>query len=202
VCFLDLPGISSLFSVFVVVSGGARCAKHVFQTMVGSVLRAPMSYFETTPLGRILNRFTYDIEVVDLTLTESMSVLMISCSWFVAGVTIQIVILPWIALALFPVVVAYSALLLRYRKSGPDLQRIDALTRSPIQAMLSEGNLICLSRLKSSVIFYHNVCANPIFPLLWTTKALTVLRPFEFMDANMCFLANFTYLSTRIALRS
>ena len=121
------------------VTGGARCAKNVFSAMLARIVKAPMSYFETTPVGRILNRFTYDMEVVDLTLTESMSVLMISCSWFIAGVTIMCSILPWIAGALVPITCAYAAMLGHYRKTGADLQRIDALTRSPIQAMLTEG---------------------------------------------------------------
>lgn len=121
------------------VTGGARCATKVFQAMLSSVLRAPMSYFETTPLGRILNRFTFDVEVVDVTLTESMSILMISISWFCAGVCVMCVILPWVLFALVPVTLIYCVLLLRYRKSGADLQRIDAVSRSPIQAMLAEG---------------------------------------------------------------
>jgi ABC-type multidrug transport system fused ATPase/permease subunit len=121
------------------VTGGTRAAKHVFSSMVYSVLRAPMSYFDTTPMGRILNRFTYDMDVVDILLTQSMSMFMISCSWYFAGVIVMCTILPWIALAIFPVTVIYWVLMLHYRKSGSDLQRLDAVSRSPIQAMISEG---------------------------------------------------------------
>jgi ABC-type multidrug transport system fused ATPase/permease subunit len=93
------------------VTGGARAAKNVFRSMLTSVLGAPMGYFESTPQGRLLNRFTYDMvrlypltqvhgtyptnisalpsklvqEVIDVTLTQTMSLFMISCSWYVAG---------------------------------------------------------------------------------------------------------------------
>lgn len=103
------------------------------------MLQAPLFYFETTPLGRILNRFTYDMEVIDKTLTEAMSILMIATSWFVASIIIMITILPWIGLALIPALTFYWFLLLHYRKSGTDLQRIDAAARSPIQALVAEG---------------------------------------------------------------
>ena len=98
-----------------------------------------MSYFETTPMGRVLNRFTYDIEVVDIVLTEAMSILMIASSWFFASIAVLSSILPWMVLCLFPVTVFYMLLLLRYRRSGVDLQRLDALSRSPVQAMVTEG---------------------------------------------------------------
>ena len=42
------------------VTGGARAAKNVFHAMLVRVLGAPMSFFESTPQGRLLNRFTYD----------------------------------------------------------------------------------------------------------------------------------------------
>lgn len=41
------------------VTGGARAARKVFEAMIRSVMFAPMSYFESTPLGRLLNRFSY-----------------------------------------------------------------------------------------------------------------------------------------------
>ena len=48
------------------VGGGFKAAQRVFSTMTHRVLHAPMSYFDTTPMGRILNRFTYDVEQVDM----------------------------------------------------------------------------------------------------------------------------------------
>eukprot|EP00563_Minutocellus_polymorphus_P003209 CAMPEP_0181029080 /NCGR_PEP_ID=MMETSP1070-20121207/5007_1 /TAXON_ID=265543 /ORGANISM="Minutocellus polymorphus, Strain NH13" /LENGTH=1343 /DNA_ID=CAMNT_0023106365 /DNA_START=68 /DNA_END=4096 /DNA_ORIENTATION=- len=121
------------------VRGGARSARSLFYVMTERVLGAPLSYFETTPLGRVLNRFTYDIEILDHTLVENMSVLLIALSWFVAGVAVMGAILYWILLALVPVSGVYWLLQLHYRKSGTDLQRLDAVSRSPLQAMLAEG---------------------------------------------------------------
>jgi len=62
------------------VSGGVRASTRVFSTMTNRVLHAPMSYFDTTPMGRILNRFTYDVEQVDITLAQYMSIFVIGKS--------------------------------------------------------------------------------------------------------------------------
>lgn len=134
------------------VTGGGRATRNVFSAMLASVLKAPMSYFETVPMGRILNRFTFDTDINDVTLTQVMSMFMISCSWYVAGVCIQCSILPWTALAVFPVSGAYWYLMLHYRMSGPDLQRIDAMSRSPLQSMVSE----CLEGSTSIRVFQQD----------------------------------------------
>ena len=113
--------------------------------------------------GRILNRFTYDTEVVgtsrarfpllclnsrlttiifkfsDILLTEAMSIFMISISWFVAGILVMSTILPWVLCVLVPVTCLYAGLLYYYRMTGIDMQRLDAKARSPIQALVSEG---------------------------------------------------------------
>jgi len=134
------------------VTGGGRATKNVFASMLDSVLRAPLSYFETVPMGRILNRFTYDTDINDIALTQVMSMFMISCSWYVAGVTIQCTILPWSALGVGPVSLMYWYLMFHYRQSGPDLQRLDALTRSPLQSMVSE----CLEGSTSIRVFLQD----------------------------------------------
>lgn len=49
--------------VFLVVIG-LRASKVLFHDLLKVVLRAPMSFFDTTPVGRIVNRFSKDIYTV------------------------------------------------------------------------------------------------------------------------------------------
>jgi ABC-type multidrug transport system, ATPase and permease components len=122
-----------------IIQGGGRCSEKLFNEMTSRVIRAPMSYFETTPMGRILNRLTYDVEILDISLSQSMTVLMTASGWFVTGLILQITILPWNVFMLVPIIAIYWLLLLYYRKSAVDLQRLDAVSRSPVQADLAEG---------------------------------------------------------------
>lgn len=125
--------------------GGARCASRLFVLMLNQIVHAPMSYFDTTPIGRLMNRFTYDTETVDVTLVVNMTMLITSSGWLIAGIIIQTVIIPWLLIVLLFIIVNYWLLLSHYRKSAVDLQRLDAMSRSPVQAQLSEGMCVCLS---------------------------------------------------------
>lgn len=60
-----------LFS-FAISIFGTEAGKVMLHRAITRVLRAPMSFFDTTPLGRITNRFSKDIDVMDNTLTDAM----------------------------------------------------------------------------------------------------------------------------------
>ena len=133
-------------------------------------------------MGRVLNRFTYDMEVVDMTLTEAMSVLMIALGWGVTSIIVMSVILPWMLCGVVPITILYWMLMLHYRKSGADLQRLDAVARSPIQAMLVEGTIAdgsCLSRLCTMLRCTHEVtiCA-------WIAQLLKGMRQLEYFSSK------------------
>lgn len=177
------------------VTGGGRATKNVFATMLDSVLKAPMSYFETIPMGRILNRFTYDTDINDITLTQVMSMFMISCSWYVAGVSIQCTILPWSALAVFPVSAMYWYLMLHYRQSGPDLQRIDAVSRSPLQSMISE----CLEGSTSIRVFSQDSRFIDRFQTIADTNSSALLN---FVSAQRWLGARMELLGSIVVLVS
>ncbi|XP_012349655.1 canalicular multispecific organic anion transporter 1-like [Apis florea] len=48
--------------------GTIRASVHLFESTLQRVLRNPMSFFDQTPTGRILNRLSKDTDVIDNTL--------------------------------------------------------------------------------------------------------------------------------------
>jgi len=182
----------------------------VFTAMLSRVVRAPTWYFESTPMGRVLNRFTYDMEVCDIVLTQNMSMFLISLSWYFTGVILMCSILPYTILAIVPVTCLYYLLLLHYRRTGPDLQRLDAVSRSPIQAMITEGmnNLSfkklqrkkCVSPCSLSTIGLDGSSTIRVFQ-----KESTFVNKFHLaVDVNSSALLNFVtaqrWLGVRIEL--
>ena len=58
-----------LFFVTIIISLSTLTAsKRMHRNQLNRVLRSPMSFFDTTPVGRILNRFSKDIDICDVTL--------------------------------------------------------------------------------------------------------------------------------------
>lgn len=58
------------FALHVTIAA-AHSSKTMLQRAMYRVLRAPMAFFDTTPLGRITNRFSRDVQVMDSELGES-----------------------------------------------------------------------------------------------------------------------------------
>ena len=62
-----------LFAISLTILG-TTASKVMMDRAMRRVLRAPMSFFDTTPLGRITNRFSKDVDTMDNTLTVSLVV--------------------------------------------------------------------------------------------------------------------------------
>ncbi|EOD26066.1 hypothetical protein EMIHUDRAFT_418765 [Emiliania huxleyi CCMP1516] len=113
-------------SVFVLVVIGCRAAARLQVQLLDTMLRAPTSFFETTPSGRILNRFTSDTEMCDNTvlmnLQQWINCIMPIASTIVVVSVVNPIFVPW----LLVLCVLYVCL---YRYS---------VSRSPIYSQFSE----------------------------------------------------------------
>ena len=104
-----------------------------------SVVHAPMSFFETTPLGRIMNRFSKDIDTIDSTASDSLRMFLLSTASIIGAFVLIATVIPWFLAAAGVAVGVYYALALYHRASAQELNRLDAILRSSLYAHLSES---------------------------------------------------------------
>ena len=61
-----------LIGSFALSIGGILASQSLHDGMLSNILRSPMAFFDTTPLGRILNRFSKDIYTIDEAIPNSL----------------------------------------------------------------------------------------------------------------------------------
>uniref|UniRef100_A0A667ZMP7 ATP-binding cassette, sub-family C (CFTR/MRP), member 12 n=1 Tax=Myripristis murdjan TaxID=586833 RepID=A0A667ZMP7_9TELE len=104
-----------------------HAASSLHNTLLSKILASPMSFFDTTPIGRILNRFSKDQDETDTVLPIYMDVLLQTCIGAVFTVTVITVI--------FPPVLAGLALL--FQRNIYKLKRMENVSRSPYVSLSS-----------------------------------------------------------------
>lgn len=132
-------GFAAMLRTFTYARIGATATEGLFQQLLHSILRSPMSFFETTPLGRILNRLAGDVDVVDSGLLVKIMSSTASTFWIISAVIVNICVFPYMAAVLFPVIFVYGVISSYFRATGRELQRLDNISRSPLQAHFSES---------------------------------------------------------------
>ncbi|KAG2056246.1 multidrug resistance-associated ABC transporter [Suillus hirtellus] len=116
-----------------------RSSKHLHDSMLHSVMRAPLSFFETTPTGRILNLFSRDTYVVDQILARVIQNL-IRTSAVCASILLVIGFsFPPFLIAVIPLAWFYYKITVYYLATSRELKRLVAVSRSPIFAWFSES---------------------------------------------------------------
>lgn len=133
--FVFLTGIRSTCNLL----SALRASRVIHERTLGSLVRAPVAFFDTTPVGRILNRFSKDTDDVDFLLSMSMTEFGNCIMQLLATLIFIAVIQPWILVGIAPLSVIYYFLQKFFRKSNIELQRLDAVSRSPIYAHFSES---------------------------------------------------------------
>jgi len=110
-----------------------RASKKLHDELTESVIRAPVAFFDVTPIGRVLNRFAADMDKVDLEITQSLSQ-GISTVFNVLGALGAIVVSTKGTLLgpLIPMGYVYYLIQKWFRKTSTELQRITSIANSPI----------------------------------------------------------------------
>jgi len=118
---------------------GLRASTNLHTVALNHVVHAPTRFFDTTPTGRIISRFSKDIESTDTFLIQSLKGTFM-CSIQVVGVLLMLLIMvPMFFFPLIPIIIFYYFLQDYFRRTSRELKRLDSLSRSPLYAYFSES---------------------------------------------------------------
>ncbi|KAL4793767.1 P-loop containing nucleoside triphosphate hydrolase protein [Aspergillus venezuelensis] len=126
------------FSTYM-TTAGTNASKSMLQSAMTRVLRAPMSFFDTTPLGRITNRFSKDIQVMDNELCDAMRMYSITITMIISIMILIIVFYHYFAIALGPLFLLFLMAANYYRASAREMKRHESILRSTVYARFSEA---------------------------------------------------------------
>uniref|UniRef100_A0A8C7DJ96 ATP-binding cassette sub-family C member 5 n=1 Tax=Oncorhynchus kisutch TaxID=8019 RepID=A0A8C7DJ96_ONCKI len=113
------------------VKGTLQASSRLHEELFRKILRSPMKFFDTTPTGRILNRFSKDMDEVDtrLPFQAEMFIQNVILVFFCLGVIGSI--FPWFLVAVGPLVLLFTVLHMVSRVFIRELKRLDNVTQSP-----------------------------------------------------------------------
>ncbi|KAH6612517.1 P-loop containing nucleoside triphosphate hydrolase protein [Boeremia exigua] len=118
---------------------GTEAGKKMLHMAITRVLRAPMSFFDTTPLGRITNRFSKDIDVMDNTLTDAIRMYFLTLAMIISVFILIISYYYYYAIALGPLFLFFLFSAAFYRSSAREVKRHEAVLRSTVFARFGEA---------------------------------------------------------------
>ena len=115
-----------------------RCSERLHDKMVVAILQAPVVFFDSNPVGRILNRFSKDVGCMDELLPKVFLMAIHGASIAFASCLLPIVVNVWLLIVIVPLIVLVAYIGRYYLKSSRELKRLESIYRSPVFSHISE----------------------------------------------------------------
>ncbi|NXA36024.1 MRP3 protein, partial [Eudromia elegans] len=133
-----LQGTLVLISSFTLAMGGIKAARTLHAGLLENKFHSPQSFYDTTPTGRIINRFSKDIYVIDEVIPPT--ILMFLGTFFTSLSTMIVIIAstPLFAVVIVPLAILYFFVQRFYVATSRQLKRLESVSRSPIYSHFSE----------------------------------------------------------------
>ena len=130
------------FSVFIISAYlgyiNIKASRMLHDSALTRIMHSPIQFFDSTPLGRILNRFSKDVDEIDSTLTDTIRMFLFTLASSIASFALIIYATPLFAAVIVPLLLVYYFIQKIYRSTARELKRYDAISRSPFYAHFQE----------------------------------------------------------------
>jgi ABC-type multidrug transport system fused ATPase/permease subunit len=130
--------LASITSEMLAASLSCRASLRMHGSAFGAVLRAPLSFFDATPVGRVLNRFSTDMQAADTKLVRGLVRAANLLVLVLCICVVNVVAVPWLVFCLIPIVAIYGVVQRVYRASSRELKRLESVSLSPVYSHFAE----------------------------------------------------------------
>ncbi|XP_073399008.1 multidrug resistance-associated protein 1 [Dendrobates tinctorius] len=135
-------GMSQGIAVFgystTVSLGGVLASRYLHMDLLHNVLRFPMGFFERTPSGNLVNRFSKEIDTIDSTIPQIIKMFMGSLFNVIGACIIILLATPIVAVMIPPLGLLYFFVQRFYVATSRQLKRLESVSRSPVYSHFNE----------------------------------------------------------------
>ncbi|XP_052048462.1 ATP-binding cassette sub-family C member 10 [Apodemus sylvaticus] len=139
--YTTIAGLNSLCTLLrsvLFAAGALQAAASLHHRLLHRLLTAPVTFYDSTPSGRVLNRFSSDVACVDDSLPFLLNILLSNSMGLLGLLAVLGSGLPWLLLLLPPLSFIYYSVQSLYRASFRELRRLGSLTLSPLYSHLAD----------------------------------------------------------------
>uniref|UniRef100_A0A1D1Z5A5 ABC-type xenobiotic transporter n=2 Tax=Anthurium amnicola TaxID=1678845 RepID=A0A1D1Z5A5_9ARAE len=129
----------TLANSYWLIISSLNAARRLHDAMLNSILRAPMLFFHTNPLGRIINRFAKDLGDVDRNVAVFVNMFLGQVSQLLSTFILIGIVSTLSLWAIMPLLILFYAAYLYYQSTAREVKRLDSITRSPVYAQFGEA---------------------------------------------------------------
>ncbi|TKY64342.1 ABC transporter C family member 8 [Spatholobus suberectus] len=161
-------GVYSLFSlvsiVFIYIRSvlaanlGLKASKAFFSSFTSAIFNAPMLFFDSTPVGRILTRASSDLSIVDLDIPYTLFLVAFVVAEILVTICVMASVTWQVLIVAVPAMVASIYIQVYYQASARELMRINGTTKAPVMNFAAETSLgvVTVRALNTVNRFFNN----------------------------------------------
>ena len=173
----------TVFTSAMTYLGAFIASRRLFKELLDSVTQATMHWYDVTPVGRIMNRFSKDIEKLDAPLPDSVRQVTASFAGFVVAVLVVVSVFPIFLIPAICIGFFYAKIGIAYLETGRDLRRMESTTRSPVFAFFGEllDGVVTVRAFSAENWFLETLCSKVDLTLkmnymYWVTNRWLLIR--------------------------
>ncbi|KAJ3610666.1 hypothetical protein NHX12_022758, partial [Muraenolepis orangiensis] len=131
-------GLFVFIGTLLMADGSVSASRILHSKLLHTILRVPMSFFDTTPSGRVVNRFAKDIFTVDESIPQCFRSWLLCLLGVLGTLFVICLATPFFAVVIIPLAVVYMFVQRFYVATSRQLRRLDSVSRSPVYSHFGE----------------------------------------------------------------